>query len=223
MSSTLPQLQKAYLEVETGARIECMFNPATFAFSQANMWKSDEVPGKSTPTMRFVGGQGGSFNLSLVFDTTAAGTSVTQYTNKLLKLMEVDTSLAGYDAERSNGRPPWVKFHWGQALHTFKAVVKSIEVTFTYFSSEGLPLRANVSMSLEQYEPDANWGPQNPTSGTPRPGRSHQVQVGDTLDRISTRYYGDPTKWRTIASANGITDPLDLRPGRVLAIPERSA
>ena len=40
-------------------------------------------------------------------------------------------------------------------------------------------------MSLEQYEPDANWGPQNPTSGTPKPNRTHQVQVGDTLDRIA--------------------------------------
>jgi LysM repeat protein len=221
MASSLPQLQKAYLEVETGSRIECMFNPATFSFSQANRWTSDEVPGKSTPTMRYVGGEGGTFNLSLVFDTTTDGTAVTTYTNKLVKLMDVDTTLAGYDAERSNGRPPWVKFHWGTSLHSFKAVIKSIEVSFTYFSSEGLPLRASVNMSLEQYEPDANWGPQNPTSGTPKPNRTHQVQVGDTLDRISARYYGDPTQWRAIAGANGIGDPLDLRPGRLLAIPER--
>lgn len=221
MASSLPQLQKAYLEVETGARIECMFNPATFAFSQANRWESDSVPGKSTPTMRFVGGQGGTFSLSLVFDTTAAGTAVTAYTNTLLKLMDVDTTLAGYDAQRANGRPPWVKFHWGTSLHSFKAVIQSIDVSFTYFSSEGLPLRASVNMSLEQYEPDANWGPQNPTSGTPTPNRTHQVQVGDTLDRIAGRYYGDPTQWRAIAGANGIGDPLDLKPGRVLAIPER--
>jgi hypothetical protein len=222
MASSMPQLQKAYLEVETGTRIECMFNPATFAFSQANRWESDAVPGKSTPTMRYVGGQGGTFSLSLVFDTTAAGTAVTAFTNKLLKLMDVDTSLAGYDATRANGRPPWVKFHWGTSLHSFKAVITSIDVSFTYFSSEGLPLRANLNMSLEQYEPDANWGPQNPTSGTPKPNRTHQVQVGDSLDRIAARYYGDSTQWRSIAGANGIADPLDLRPGRVLAIPERN-
>jgi hypothetical protein len=183
----VPQLQKAYLEVETGTRIECMFNPAKFSFSQANRWESDEIPGKATPQMRYLGGVGGSFSLSLVFDTTPDGTAVTTYTNKLLKLMDVDTSLPGYDAARNNGRPPWVKFHWGTSLHSFKAVVKSIDVGFTYFSSEGLPLRANVEMSMEQYEPDANWGPQNPTSRTPRPSRTHQVEVGDTLDRISAR------------------------------------
>jgi LysM repeat protein len=216
------QLQKAYLEVESGGRIDCMFNPSTFAFSTSNRWETDQIPGKPTPTLRFAGGGSGSFNLSLVFDTTADGSTVTAHTNKLLKLLDVDTSLAGYDAAKNNGRPPWVKFHWGTDLHSFKAVVTSASVTFTYFSAEGLPLRANVELALQQYEPDANWGPQNPTSGTPKPNRTHQVQVGDTLDRIAARYYGDSTKWRDIATLNGIGDPLDLTPGRLLSIPERS-
>ncbi len=215
------QLQKAYLEVENGQRIECMFNPSRFSFSQGNRWESDQIPGKATPSMRYTGGSGGTFNLSLVFDTTAEGKAVSTYTGKLLKLLEVDSSLPGYDAARSNGRPPWVKFHWGTSLHSFKAVITNIDINFTYFSSNGLPLRANAELSLDQYEPDANWGPQNPTSGTPKPNRTHQVQVGDSLDRISARYYGDSTQWRMIAVANGISDPLELPPGRLLAIPER--
>jgi nucleoid-associated protein YgaU len=31
--------------------------------------------------------------------------------------------------------------------------------------------------------------------------------------------YGDPTRWRAIAEANGIDDPLALRRGRTLSIP----
>jgi LysM repeat protein len=215
------QMQKAYLEVENGGRIDCMFNPTTFSFSTQNRWESDSVPGKSTPTLRFAGGSGGSFSLNLVFDTTGTGSAVSAHTNKLLKLMEIDTSLPSYNPSVDNGRPPWVKFHWGTHLHSFKAVITSANVSFTYFSSEGLPLRANVDLTLEQYEPDANWGPQNPTSGTPKPQRTHQVQVGDTLDRIAARYFGDSTRWRDIASINGIADPLDLTPGRLLSIPER--
>jgi LysM repeat protein len=216
------QLQKAYLEVETGARVDCMFNPTTFAFSATNNWESDKIPGKNTPSLRYAGGGSGSFSLSLVFDTTDTGTSVTSYTSALLGLMEIDTSLAGYDAALNNGRPPWVKFHWGTDVHSFKSVITSANVTFTYFSSEGLPLRANVDLSLEQYEADDAWGPQNPTSGTPNPNRTHQVQAGETLDRIAAQYFGDPTRWRSIAAANGIADPLDLDPGRVLSIPEAS-
>jgi hypothetical protein len=215
------QLQKAFIQTETGTRIDCMFNPSKFSFTAANTWESESVPGRATPNKRFAGGASGTFSLSLVFDTTGTGTSVTTHTNKLLGLMKVDTTLAGYDAARNNGRPPWIKFNWGTDIHTFKAIISSLSVSFTYFSSDGLPLRANIEMSCEQYEPDANWGPQNPTSGTPTPNRTHQVRVGDSLDRISAKYYGDSTKWRTIAAANGIGDPLELRPGSLLAIPER--
>jgi len=213
-------LQKAFLETEKGVRIDCMFNPAKFGFSVSNNWESDSVPGKSSPTLRFAGGSGGSFSLSLVFDTTNTGQPVTTYTTKLLNLMKVDTSLPGYDKTRNNGRPPWVKFRWGTQIHTFKAIIKTMDISFTYFASDGKPLRANVEMSLEQFEPAASWGPQNPTSGTPTPNRTHQVRVGDTLDRIAAQYYGNPTKWRGIASVNGIADPLELRPGTLLAIPE---
>ncbi|MEX2627965.1 MAG: LysM peptidoglycan-binding domain-containing protein [Ilumatobacteraceae bacterium] len=216
------QLQKAYLEPETGPRIDCMFNPEKFSLKAANSWSPDEVPGKGRPAMRFSGGQSGSFSLDLVFDTTTDGKSVTTHTDKLLKLMEIDPSLPGYDEARNNGRPPWVKFHWGTHIHSYKAIITSTDVTFTYFSHEGLPLRANVQLSLTQFEPEGNWGPQNPTSGTPKPNRTHQVQVGDTLDRIAARYYGDATRWRDIAALNGISDPLDLSPGAHLAIPERS-
>ena len=38
-------------------------------------------------------------------------------------------------------------------------------------------------------------------------------------DRIAARYYGDSTRWRALAQANGIEDPLSLRPGARLSIP----
>ena len=49
------QLQKAFLETESGTRINCMFNPAKFSFSTSNRWESDTIPGKSSPTKRFAG------------------------------------------------------------------------------------------------------------------------------------------------------------------------
>ncbi len=217
------QLQKAFLTTENGQKIECMFNPERFAFSMSNRWEPSRVPGKSAPGLRFAGGESGSFALSLMFDTTGAGVSVTTHTNKLLKLMEVDETLPSFDASRNSGRPQWVTFHWGTNIHTFKAIIKSLNVTFTYFSNEGLPLRANVELSLEQFEPDNNWTRQNPTSGTPTPHRTHQVSPGDTLDRLAARYYDDPTMWRAIAAANDIRDPLALTPGRIISIPERAA
>jgi hypothetical protein len=227
MTEPANQLQKAYIEVEAasgpGEQIPCMFNPEQFSFSTSNRWGPDTPPGQSVPVRTFGGNSSGTFGLKLVFDTTREGGTVTTYTNKLLQLMKIDETLQGHDDERGSGRPPWIIFHWGTHLHTYRAVITSLTIAFTYFASDGTPLRANVDMSCEQYEPDDNWARQNPTSGTPKPHRTHQVQVGDSLDRLAARYYGDSTQWRRIASANGVRDPLALRPGTVLAIPERSA
>ncbi|HUC33014.1 MAG TPA: LysM peptidoglycan-binding domain-containing protein [Ilumatobacteraceae bacterium] len=215
------QLQKAFLKTEKGAKVDCMFNPATFAFSASNSWTDDKVPGKGAPTQRFSGGQSGTYSLTLVFDTTTTGKTVTSYTNQLLKLMEIDESLPDYDSERGNGRPQWVTFNWGEHIHTFQSVITSLTVTFTYFSSDGTPLRASVDVQCKQYVEDPNWTRQNPTSGTPHPHRTHVISPGDTLDRIAARHYADSTLWRLIATANSIADPLALQPGAILVIPER--
>jgi len=209
---------KAYLETERGTQIPCLFNPTTIKIVKTNAWSADDASGRNAPELVFDGGGSGTMDLDLIFDTTADGKAVTTYTNKLVDLMAVDKQLSDYDSATDTGRPQWVKFHWGD-MHTFKAAITSMDVTFTYFSSAGVPLRANVSMSLTQFEAAENWGPQNPTSGTPTPTRLHQVQRGETLDRISARHYKDSTKWRLIAEANGITDPLALKPGSILSIP----
>ncbi|CAN5613356.1 LysM peptidoglycan-binding domain-containing protein [soil metagenome] len=211
-------LVRAHLEVEGGEKIQCLYNPESISVSHSNSWTSGSMPGKGVPTLKFGGSSSGKMNIALVFDTTDTGKAVTQHTDKILKLMDIDPGLPGTDEDSFNGRPPTVVFHWGD-VHSFPAVVVDASVTFDYFSANAVPLRANVSLSLLQYKDPASHPAQNPTSGTPKPGRVHRVQPGETLDRISARYYGDSTRWRLLASANGLEDPLALRPGALLDIP----
>ncbi|MGH9136351.1 MAG: LysM peptidoglycan-binding domain-containing protein [Acidimicrobiales bacterium] len=218
----MPSNEKAFLETETKQRIPCSFNPSELQIQMMNRWAADSVPGGGAPSVRYAGSQSGMLSLSLFFDTTADGSSVTAHTAKLMKLMEPDPSLPGSDEASGNVRPPWVVFHWGD-LHSFKAVIGSLDVTFVYFAADGTPLRARAELELTQFEPQLAFAPQNPTSGTPRPHRVHQVHPGETLDRIAAAHYGDPTRWRTIAAANGIEDPLAIRPGTMLAIPRLEA
>ncbi|MHB1905203.1 LysM peptidoglycan-binding domain-containing protein [Ferrimicrobium sp.] len=211
---------KAFLQTEGNERIPCLFNPAELLLQLKNNWSSDPMPGGVTPTLRYSGSGTGILRLTLFFDTTDTGKPVTSYTAKLVGLLEVDTKLPGSSASTNNARPQWVVFHWGD-FHSFKAVVASVDLAFEYFSSTGTPLRARAALVLAQYEEDMAFGPQNPTSGTPRPHRVHRVQPGETLDRIAAAHLGDATRWRVIAQANGIEDPLALRPGALLAIPEQ--
>jgi hypothetical protein len=214
----MPALEKAFLEIKGGERVPCLFNPESISVGRRNNWSGNPMPGKGVPKLRYSGADSGWMRLDLMFDTTDVGTAVTRHTGKILGLMDVDPSLAGTDESSNNGRPPTVTFHWGD-LHSFTSVVTDLGLTFTYFSSGGVPLRAQMQLELRQYEPSKAFGPQNPTSGTPKPHRVHRIQPGETLDRISARYYGDSTRWRALAMVNGIEDPLSLRPGSLLSVP----
>jgi hypothetical protein len=218
----MPELEKAFLQLESGTRIPCLFNPAAITLGRRNNWAADPMPGKGVSKLRYLGADSGWLRLDLIFDTTADGSPVTKYTGKIMALMDVDTTLPGTDEATNNARPSTVTFHWGD-LHSFPAVVRDLGLSFTYFSSSGVPLRAQMHLELRQFEASQAFGPQNPTSGTPRPHRVHRVQPGETLDRISAKYYGDSTRWRELAGANGIEDPLAIRPGALLNIPRKGS
>lgn len=214
-----PSSQKAFLETEDGTRVSCLFNPAQLKISRSNTWAGAALPGRGVSRLRYTGANSGVLRVDLFFDTTDTGTDVSVHTGKIVSLMDVDPALPGTDESKHSQRPPYVTFHWGD-LHSFKAVIAQLELTYTYFSSTGMPLRATMALVLRQYEESQAFGKQNPTSGTPRPHRVHRVQPGETLDRISAQYYGDSTRWRTLASANSIADPLALKPGALLTIPK---
>lgn len=204
---------KAYLETETGTQIPFLFNPASIDMTRAVTWKPQESPGENAPSLTWDRGQAATMKFDLVLDTTDTGSDVTVHTNKLLNLTKVDTQ---------KKRPPWVRLGWGR-MSSFKAVVTSVTLQFTYFSGAGVPLRARATVNLMQYMDEGRQPLQNPTSGTRKRDRLHLVQPGETLDRIAYAAYGDPTGWRVIAERNNISDPLRLRPGMRLVLPEREA
>ena len=216
---------KAYLTVEGKPKtdkIEFLYNPESFSLSKTNTWESAPAPGRGVTEAAYKGTAPAEMSFNIILDTTHKGTPVTDYTSKLLKLMDPDKTLTGSSDDDINVRPPKVTFHWG-TLDSYESVITSMSFNFTYFSGAGVPLRADVKLTLKQYDRTSNFGPQNPTSGTPRPHRVHRVQPGETLDRISAQYYGDSTQWRRLANANGLEDPLALRPGTVLSVPEQGA
>ena len=48
--------------------------------------------------------------------------------------------------------------------------------------------------------------------------KTYTVKKGDTLWDIACRFYGDGTKWGTIATKNGVADPRKLQIGKVLTL-----
>jgi LysM repeat protein len=56
-------------------------------------------------------------------------------------------------------------------------------------------------------------------------GQTYIVQKGDTLEKISSKFYGTPRKWRRIYEANRdvLKNPNRLYPGQKLTIPQPDA
>lgn len=217
----LDQPTKAYLVVEGGrGRIECQFNPARLTLTKSAKWGSSTSVGTDAPAKQFQSGDSASLSMELTFDTTGTGKSVATYTSQLLDLVRIDRDLPSYNPQQASGRPPWVRFCWGD-LHSFKGVVQNLTVNFTYFAASGRPLRAKVSLTLNQLDDEHTRPLQNPTSFTPAPHAVHVVRPGETLDRIAAARYQDSGKWRLIAETNAVLDPLNVPAGTTLIIPEQ--
>lgn len=209
---------KAFLVTEFGIPIPCLFNPNEIKIGRQNQWNPQDSPGGDVPKLEFVKSVSGTMSLTLMFDTTDLGIPVLVHTTALLQLMERSPALLTFGASRNSSRPPWVVFHWG-TLASFKMVVTKLDITFTYFGMDGTPLRAKAVLQLKQFEAEMLSTLQNPTSFTPELQTVHRVQAGETLDRIAAKHYGDPARWRQIAAANDIIDPLGMEAGTDLVIP----
>jgi len=216
------QLQRGRLETTEGDRatVEFKFNPKELTFTKQNTWNTPRSRrGRDSAPLEFGGGQPKQLQMQLLFDTYDGESSQDVrrvYTDKLLKMMEIDRGLS--DNRTRTGRPPRCQLFWG-SLWSFKCVIESLNVKFTLFAADGKPVRAIADLTLKQADDETELAPQNPSSAGRAGSRAWTVQPGDRLDWIAHKALGDPTLWRRIADENGLLDVRSLQPGQILAIP----
>jgi hypothetical protein len=211
----VPQgFQNAKLQIEGGDTIQCAFNPETYTVSKTNIWTYKPNQSKDYPKPEFGGGMPMVYSLQLLLDVSLQGPdqSVKDQANALMKAMH------------GGGSPPkFVTFSWG-STQLPKAAPLSISIQYALFHPNGDPMRAFVDLELAQADDSSPPGQaQNPTTRGTEGLRSHIVQDGDSLHSIAYESYGDATRWRAIAEANGIDNPLRLRRGTSLSIPRLDA
>lgn len=105
-----------------------------------------------------------------------------------------------------------------QRRNGFKCIVESVKQKFTFFSPEGVPLRATLSVTLREYK-TLKEQLDHLNLSSPDRTHSHVLERGETLSALSARFYQDVGDWRVIADANNIEDPRRLKAGAFLTIP----
>lgn len=190
------------------------FNPKELSLTKNAKWKRDaQAKAKKSAPPEFKGSDPCKLSLEMFIDATGA------MDDKVVKTVEqLFSCCVATEESRQSGKasPPWVIFKWG-GLTGFPAYMESVTAKYTLFTPGGIPVRALCTVNLEEISGEQ--AGQNPTSGALAARDEHHVVAGDSLQSIAFDAYGTPELWRAVAEANGIDDPMRLRPGSRLLVP----
>lgn len=196
---------------EIGDPISVDFNPDTLKVTYSNTVEGKDQRGGSA--QQFVTKSNTKMAVELWFDVTrdAGKNDVRDRTKKVNQFLVPVQVQQGKDKKFV---PPGVRFIWGSFL--FDGVMESMDETLEFFSADGRPLRARVSVSISSQDIQFNIRP-IPGAGDGTPGTSprQQVRQGESVQQVASRT-GKPDDWPKVAEANGIENPRLPRVGTFL-------
>jgi hypothetical protein len=221
--------------------VEVQFNPATLRVSLSNTLRANPRSGGSR-SAQYVDKSSSTLAVELIFDTTYIDTEAEQIYQRRAQEQGrgLEAVQAGSDvrlltkriAERfiqpvGSGEqmqaPKRCLFQWG--AFEFIGLVQSFDETLDFFSPEGRPLRATVTLRLSEdrfqfrNRDVAQAERQTPTlTTTGAQGAAGTAPAGDTLQSMPNQ----PGHWQDVALYNGVENPRSPVAGS-LAIPSFSA
>lgn len=216
-------------------RVQVQFNPESLKVAFANQIvppengsqprRSNARDQRATSSIQFVGKGTTKLSVQLWFDVTGELPTAKQNESdvrQLTKDVAYFITPKPTDRDPNKFNPPGVRFLWG--TFKFDGIMESLEESLEFFSPEGKPLRASVTINLVQQEiqfafndefqggASAANRPSQPAPGTrpmtPAPANSNLQSLA------AAQGLGD--NWQAIAAANGIENPRQLAPGQLI-------
>jgi len=231
-----------------GKTVTVQFNPESLKLSFANQIQNNDTSSTSgssaggssgasssgnqaqgTQGRQFVGAGTTKLAVQLWFDANAVAEGDDRVDDVRRLTQEVVYFITPKESKSDATKflPPGVRFAWGSFL--FNGLVDSIEETIDYFSPEGKPLRATISMALSQQAIlVAKFADGGLIPGRPKPPGTSPMSPaasGSTLQGMAAAGGAPGVDWQRIAAANGIENPRQLVPGQLIdlaAVPTRS-
>jgi Contractile injection system tube protein len=213
-------------EKDGGKRVTVQFNPETLKVSFANQIATPEGAGdqKGTPARQFVGAGTTKLALQLWFDVSSplSEAATPEGETAVTDVRKLTQEVAYFITPIEEGKkfvPPAVRFLWGS--FQFEGIMDSLEESLEFFSSEGKPLRASMSLSLSQQKITKftfrDTGSSPAAGATPPAGTKPMTQApaNSTLQGLASNQ-GRGNLWQIIAELNGIENPRLLQPGQLI-------
>lgn len=188
-----------------------MFNPTTFNRKLEIDYEDGQGVGTSAAKKKFNKINPGDFDLELLVDGTGASGPKVDVQKEIQNFMDVCAKYYG-----KNHRPNYLMISWVKLA--LKAVLTSVDVSYTMFKSDGTPLRAKITASFAETIDDDFRVKKDKTSS---PDLTHVrvVREGDKLPLMAEEIYGDSKYYMQVAEANNIRNFRNLEPGTELFFP----
>lgn len=218
------------------SKFPVQFNPESLKVNFTNQMQPPNQAAadnsRGTASTQYVGKGATKMSVTLWFDVNAElpvglaqddaqRSDVRALTKKVIDLMRVQPVTVA----RDQPIPPAVRFLWGS--FQFDGLVESIEQSLEFFSAQGLPQRASLTLSMTQQSldyafPENRPGPSArgvgsnlPSGAAPGTGSLTPAPAGATLQGLAAEQ-GKGANWMAIAEANGIENPRLLAPGQLI-------
>jgi hypothetical protein len=232
LKAWLIELDEKLDKPEPGGKcIPVQFNPETLKVTYANQLvepkSGDQAAG--TPGLQFVGRGTTKLALQLWFDVTAMNEivnnqsdhvntgeqaivdDVRRLTQHVVFFMTPNPS----KSDPNKLAPPGLRFEWGS--FAFNGIVEAMEETLEFFSPEGKPLRASITMTLVQQKILTREA-KHDSNAFIAPSTGHKplavAKAGNSVQGMAAAK--GKSDWQGIAAANGIEDPLRMAAGTFL-------
>jgi hypothetical protein len=219
----LVELEQDFQNVKAGATpVIVQFNPETLKLSFANQIATPSGAGagdqKGPAARQYVGTGTTKLTLQLWFDVSApvpAGVEQVDDVRKLTQKVVYFITPQPDPGDKTKMLPPAVRFHWGS--FQFDGMMDSVEESIEFFSSEGKPLRANMTLNLSQQKILVATFENSQAGDKKSPGTTPltQARAGATLQGLAASA-GKGASWQDIATANNIENPRLLQPGQLI-------
>ncbi|MFN2597825.1 MAG: peptidoglycan-binding protein [Pyrinomonadaceae bacterium] len=206
-------------EINKDKWAKVQFNPESLKVAFANQIQTPSGAGdqKGTPARQFVGAGTTKLTLTLWFDITQPVPEGVEQVDDVRKLTQKVAYFITPTKEGSKFVPPSVRFVWGS--FQFDGLMESLEENLEFFSSEGHPLRASMTVNLTQQKiteftiKDLGANP----AGAQTPGTRPLTEApqGNNLQSLADGQ-GKGGDWQSIAAANNIENPRLLAPGQLI-------
>jgi hypothetical protein len=207
---------KEEINNEKWAKVQ--FNPDSLKVSFANQIQTPSGAGDQagTPARQFVGAGTTKLALTLWFDVTQPVPQGVEEVDDVRKLTQKVAYFITPSQESDKFVPPSVRFVWGS--FQFDGLMDSLEENLEFFSSEGRPLRASMTVNLSQQKITVFTikDTKSPAGGkTPGTRPLTEAPQGKNLPSLADGQ-GKGGDWQSIAAANNIENPRLLAPGQLI-------